>query len=109
MKTLEEGREDNIWLEYYINLTKINQRFVNSIVNEDFNPTQMDHNYQSVANQYIFSKALGQYCSQLMHKQKNTQRILIYYKWEIFLPNIRCKNEVANILLLSTLFLMKKI
>ena len=38
-----------------------------------------------------------------MHKQKNTQDISIYWKWETFLLNIRCKNKVANILLLSTL------
>ena len=38
-----------------------------------------------------------------MHKQKNTQEVLIYRKWETLLPNIRCRNEVADILPLSTL------
>lgn len=37
MKTLEEGREDNTWLERYINLTQINRRLVNDIINKDFN------------------------------------------------------------------------
>ena len=38
-----------------------------------------------------------------MHKQKNTQGVSIYQKWETPLPNIRCRNEVADILLLPTL------
>lgn len=36
MKTLEEDKEDNIWLEYYIYLTEINQRLVNTIINKNF-------------------------------------------------------------------------
>ena len=38
-----------------------------------------------------------------MHKQKNTQEVFIYQKWETFLPNIRCRNEVVDILQLPTL------
>ncbi len=36
IKTLEEGREDNTWLEHYIDLTEIDWRLVNTILNEDF-------------------------------------------------------------------------
>ncbi len=45
MKTLEEGREDDTWLEYYIDSTEIDQRLVNTIVNKDFDLTQTDHDY----------------------------------------------------------------
>ena len=63
---------------------------------------QLDYDHQLASNWYIFSQVLGQYFSKLMHKQKNTQRVSIYWKWETLLPNIRCKNEVANIFPLPT-------
>ncbi len=80
MKTPEEGREDNTWLERYINSTKIDRRLVNTVVNKDFDLTQTDHDHRSAANRYIFSEVLGQYFSRLMHKQKNTQGVSIYQK-----------------------------
>lgn len=45
IKTLEEGRENDTWLERYINLTQIDRRLINDVVNKDFNLIQMDHNY----------------------------------------------------------------
>ncbi len=45
MKTPEEGREDDTWLERYIDSTEIDRRLVNTIVNEDFDLTQMDHDH----------------------------------------------------------------
>ncbi len=37
MKTPEKSREDNTWLKHYIDLTEIDQKLVNTVVNEDFN------------------------------------------------------------------------
>ncbi len=102
-KTSEEDREDDTWLKHYIDSTEIDQRLVNTVVNKDFDLTQMDHDHRSVVNQYIFSKVFGQYFSQSIHKQKNTQKVSIYRKWETPLLNIRCRNEVADILPLLTL------
>ncbi len=103
MKTPKEGREDNTWLECYIDSTEIDRRLVNTVVNENFDFTQTDHDHWSAANRYIFSEVLSQYFSRSMHKQKNTQGVSIYRKWETPLPNIRCRNEVADILPLLTL------
>lgn len=50
MKTLEKTRKNNICLEYYIDLTEIDKRLVNIIVNKNLNLTQIDHHYQSAAN-----------------------------------------------------------
>ncbi len=36
IKISEENRKDNIQLKHYINLTEINQRFINTIINKDF-------------------------------------------------------------------------
>lgn len=45
MKTPEEGREDDTWLERYIDSTQIDQRLVNDVVNKDFNLTQTNHDH----------------------------------------------------------------
>lgn len=103
MKTSEEGREDDTWLERYIDSTQIDRRLVNAITNEDFDLTQRDHDHRSAANRYILSEVLGQYFSGSMYKQENTQVVSIYQKWETPLPNIRCRNEAADILPLPTL------
>ena len=68
MKTPKEDREDDTWLERYIDSTQIDRRLVNDIVNKDFDLTQMDHDHRSAANRYIFSEVLGQYFSGMMHK-----------------------------------------
>ncbi|WP_375449348.1 hypothetical protein [uncultured Nostoc sp.] len=103
IKTLEESREDDTWFERYIDSLQIDRRLVNTVANQDFDLTQADHDYRSATNRYIFSEVLGQYFSKSMHKQKNTQGVSIYQKWETLLPNIRCRNEVADILPLPTL------
>lgn len=43
-----------------------------------------------------------------MHNQESTQSLSIYWKWETFLPNVRCRNEVADIFPLPTLFFNEK-
>lgn len=45
IKTLKKNRENNIWLDHYINLIEINQKLMNIVVNKDFNLIQMDQNY----------------------------------------------------------------
>lgn len=45
MKTPKKSREDDTWLEYYIDLTKIEQKLVNTVVNQDFDLRQTDHNH----------------------------------------------------------------
>lgn len=45
IKTLKKNRENNTWLDHYINWIEINQRFINIIVNKDFNLIQIDQNY----------------------------------------------------------------
>lgn len=45
MKTLEEGKENNTWLERYIDLTQINQKLANDVVSKDFNLIEMDHDH----------------------------------------------------------------
>lgn len=46
IKILKKGKKDDIWFEYYIDLTEMDQRLINTIVNEDFNLIQIDHDYQ---------------------------------------------------------------
>ncbi len=103
MKPPESSREDDTWLERYINSDQIDQRLVNTPANEDFDLTQPGRDHRSATNRYIFSEVLGQYFSKSMYKQKNTQGVSIYRKWETHLLNIRCRNEVAEILPLPTL------
>ncbi len=103
MKPLKGSREDDIWLEHYIDSDQIDQRLVNTLANKDFDLTQPNRDHRSATNRYILSEVLGQYFSKSMHKQKNTLGVSIYRKWETPLPNIRCRNEVADILLLPTL------
>lgn len=59
IKSPKSDREDNTWLEYYLDLNQIDQKFINIFANEDFNLIQPDHNHQSAANQYIHFKILG--------------------------------------------------
>ena len=68
IKPLEDNREDDTWLERYIDLDQIDQRLVNTLANEDFDLTQPDRDYRSATNRYIFSEILGQYFSKSMHK-----------------------------------------
>ena len=68
MKILEEDKENNTWLKRYIDSIEIDQRLVNTVVNEDFGLTQMNYDHWSAINQYIFFKILGQYFSRSMHK-----------------------------------------
>ena len=103
MKTLEEGRKDDTWLERYIDLTQIDRKLVNDVISKDFDLTQTDHDHRSATNRYIFSEVLNQYFSGMMHKQRNTQGVSIYRKWETPLSNIRYRNEAADILPLPTL------
>lgn len=84
IKTSKESRKDNTWFEYYMDLTKMNQRLVNTFVNKDFDLIQTDHDYRSAANWYISSKVLGQYFSGLIYKQKNTQEGLNLSKMRNF-------------------------
>ena len=72
MKTPEKGREDDTWFERYIDSSQIDRRLVNTVVNQDFDLKQADHDHRSVTNRYIFFEVLGQYFSKSMHKQKNT-------------------------------------
>lgn len=44
MKILKEDREKNTWFKHYINLTEIDQKLINIIVN-NFNLIQKDHDY----------------------------------------------------------------
>lgn len=39
IKTPNEDKENNIWLEYYNDLTEIDQRLINTIINKDFDFT----------------------------------------------------------------------
>ena len=50
MKTFEKDKENNTWLERYIDLTEIDQKFVNIVNNKDFDLTQIDHDHQSAVN-----------------------------------------------------------
>lgn len=43
-----------------------------------------------------------------MNKQTNVCDRLLYTKWQSTLPDVRCKNEVSNILLLLTLLYKKE-
>lgn len=45
IKIPEESRENNTWLERYINFTQINQRLINDVANEVFDLTQIDHSH----------------------------------------------------------------
>lgn len=103
MRPLKGDRKVDTWFEHYINLDQIDWRLVNTFVNEDFDLTQPDHDHWSATNWYIFSEVLGQYFSKLMYKQKIIQGVLIYWKWKTFLPNIRYRNEVTDILQLPAL------
>ncbi len=68
MKPSEGGREDDTWLERYINSDQIDRRLVNTLTNEDFDLTQPDRDHRSATNRYIFFEVLGQYFSKSMHK-----------------------------------------
>lgn len=39
IKTSNKDKENNIWLEYYNDLTEIDQKLINTIVNKDFDFT----------------------------------------------------------------------
>lgn len=72
MKTPKEGREDETWFEYYIDLSQIDQKLINIVANKDFDLIQVDNDHQSVTNWYIFFEVFDQYFSKSMSKQKNT-------------------------------------
>lgn len=42
---LLKSRENNTWIELYINLLQIDWRLVNTITNRDLNLTQVDNDY----------------------------------------------------------------
>lgn len=42
---LLKSRENNTWIELYINLLQIDWRLINTITNRDLNLTQVDNDY----------------------------------------------------------------
>lgn len=70
IKTLEKDKEDDTWLEHYINLTQIYSTLINDFINKDFDFKKTDLNYWLVTNQYIISEVFGQFFSGLIQKQK---------------------------------------
>ena len=67
----------------------------------------MDKDHQSAAVQYTIFGVFKQYFATAMQKQKNDYNILIHRKWLLPLPDMRCRLEKADILLLLTLAINK--
>lgn len=94
---------DHSWEDQYLDRSQIDRRLVNQLRKKDFELTQADFDHRSAVVQYSISGVLEQYFAIAMQKQKNDRNILIYRKWALPLPDIRCSFEKANLLPLLTL------
>lgn len=101
-KTPGEDDRDITWAEQYIDSNQIDQRLVNEPTNEEFDLGEADLSHRLVVNRHTISEVLGQYFSTSMRKQKNNYNIPIYRKWPSPLPDVKCKDESADILPFST-------
>lgn len=81
---------------------------MNDLINENFDLKEKDFDHQSTVNQYIISEVFGQLFFRSMYKQKNNRGTSIYCKLESPLPNIRYRNETADIFLFLMLSFNEK-
>lgn len=91
------------WAERYIDSDPIDRKLVNDLTCDDFDLDEEDISHRSAAVRYSISEVLSQFFHTAMQKQKNSQDKPMYTKWRSPLPNVKCKNETADILPLPTL------
>ena len=91
------------WEKHHIDDSQIDWKLINKLRNKDFDLTQADHDYCSLAIRYIIFGVLHQYFATAMRRQKNNRNISIYRKWSFSLLDIKCRPDTADMLLLPTL------
>ena len=99
----------NSWKNNYIDSSQVDKRLVNQMREYKFELKQVDKDYWLAAIQYNISRILKKYFATAMWKEKNNRNIEIYQKWLLFLPDIKCKLKLADVLLLSTCVMNKGI